>query len=257
MIHYVVLTTGSCGNCYCFYDGDTAILVDCGVTYTKLSTELDKHDIPLSSIKAVFLTHLHPDHAKGVGAVQRKLSVPVYVSSRCYHNGKTEMMKQKLEVRSVVPVDWGVRTRVGFFTVTLYQTSHDSPGSSGCFIENGNDSIFLMTDTGVIPDEAYSYALPSSVKFIEANYDDDMLTSGPYPEWLKARVRGVYGHLSNSDAVTFASRVSRRGDQVYFIHVSENNNDITLLRNLAFSSIESGIFVKCCERGEMFEGFTD
>lgn len=213
--------------------------------------------MPLSSLGAMFLTHLHPDHAKGVGAVQRKTQVPVFVSSTALRDGKTEMDKLKIERKLVFPFTWGTTVGVGKFDVTPFRTSHDSPGSSGYFIVNGNDKIFLMTDTGVIPEEAWGYAKVSSVKFIESNYDSDMLAHGPYPTWLKARVRGEYGHLSNDEAVNFAGETSGRGDQIYFIHLSDNNNDVGLLKDLVNKTIPSGIFCKVCERGEMFEGFTD
>ena len=213
--------------------------------------------MPLSSLGAMFLTHLHPDHAKGVGAVQRKTEVPVFVSSVTLRDGKTEMDKLKMERRLVFPFTWGTTIGVGKFEVTPFRTSHDSPGSSGYFIVNGNDRIFLMTDTGVIPEEAWGYSRVSNVKFIESNYDPEMLATGPYPTWLKARVKGEYGHLSNNDAVSFAYDTTRRGDQVFFIHLSDNNNDVSLLKELVNKTIPSGIFCKVCERGEMFEGFTD
>lgn len=255
MIHYVVLSTGSCGNAYAFYDGEDTLLVDCGVTLTKLTNELSFHEIPLSSIKALFLTHLHPDHVKGAGALERKIGVTTFLSRECFYSGKTEIMKQKIEIKTLYPFSWGERVEVGSFIVTAFRTSHDSPGSSGYYIEHDSSSFFLMTDTGLIPDEAYGYAEKSRVKFIEANYDDDMLTAGPYPEWLKARIRGSYGHLSNKDAVAFAKKVSKRGDQIYFIHPSENNNDLLHLKEEAEKNIESGIFLKYPLRGEMFEGF--
>lgn len=257
MLHYCALTTGSCGNCYLFYDGETTIAVDCGVTWKKFSSEMEMHLMPLSSLGAMFLTHLHPDHAKGVGAVQRKTEVPVFVSSVTLRDGKTEMDKLKMERRLVFPFTWGTTIGVGKFEVTPFRTSHDSPGSSGYFIVNGNDRIFLMTDTGVIPEEAWGYSRVSNVKFIESNYDPEMLATGPYSTWLKARVKGEYGHLSNNDAVSFAYDTTRRGDQVFFIHLSDNNNDVSLLKELVNKTIPSGIFCKVCERGEMFEGFTD
>lgn len=256
MIHYVALTTGSCGNAYAFYDGETAVLVDCGVTFTKLQSELSRHEIPLSSVTGLFLTHLHPDHAKGAGAFQKKTGKKVWVSETCFHNGKSELLKNKIDISLLDKFKWGESIESGNFTLTAFRTSHDSPGSSGYFIQNGDASFFLMTDTGIIPEEAWYYAPQSSVKFIEANYDDGMLEVGPYPGWLKERVRGEYGHLSNRVAVDFARKVSKRGDQVYFIHVSENNNNIDLLKKEA-AVIESGIFLKCCDRGEMFEGFID
>ncbi len=257
MIHYVVLSTGSCGNCYVFHDGRETLLVDCGVTLTKLRSELERHSIPLSSLSALFITHVHPDHAKGAGALLRSTGIPVYVSERCYHTGASEIERQKMDRKQLRTFRWGESVEAGSFCVTGFQTSHDSPGSTGYFIENGGISLFLMTDTGIIPEEAYSYAGRSRVKFIESNYDERMLEDGPYPLWLKQRVRGRYGHLSNTDAVAFASRVSKKGDQVSFIHLSDNNNDVSLLRSLAGEHIESGIFVKCAERGEMFEGFVE
>ncbi len=257
VIHYVVLTTGSCGNCYIFHDGEKSIVVDCGVTYTKLYNGVREHSIDPESIEAMFLTHLHPDHAKGVGVFQRRTGKSVYVSESCYHNGKTEMAKQKIDISGVKRMKWGESVSTSSFRVTAFQTYHDSPGSSGFYIQSGSDSIFLMTDTGSVPREAYDYARESRVKFIESNYDDDMLLTGPYPEWLKERVRGPYGHLSNKDAVDFALSVSSFGDEVCFIHVSENNNDIKKLKEYVQSRIPSGIFCRCCERGEMFEGFLD
>ena len=255
MLHYVALTTGSCGNCYIFYDGKTSFIVDVGVTWKKLSTELEMHDIPISSLSAVFLTHIHPDHAKGVGVVQRKTGLPVFVSSVCMRDGKTEMERLKMEKRGVFPFSYGDSISVGDFSVVPFRTSHDSPGSSGYFIDHREVRIFLMTDTGRIPEEAWNYAKVSEVEFIESNYDENMLENGPYPVWLKNRVRGEYGHLSNEDAINFASDTSRHGDQIYFIHVSENNNDTSLIKEAIVRRIPSGIFCKACERGEMFEGF--
>lgn len=257
MLRYIVLTTGSCGNCYIVTDEVTTIIIDCGVTFKKLNEEMVRHTVNISSISAMFLTHLHPDHAKGVGVFQRKTNIPVFISKEAFSKGKTELMRLKIEIDKINKFAWGDKIGVGDFSITPFKTSHDSPGSAGYFIEHREGNIFLLTDTGIIPEDAYSYAKDSSVKFIEANYDPEMLDNGPYPLWLKERVKGVYGHLSNSVAVDFAREVCHYGDQVYFIHVSENNNSISILKNLAFKKLESGIFVKCCQRGEMFEGYID
>ena len=146
---------------------------------------------------------------------------------------------------------------VGAFSIMAMRTYHDCPGSSFYVIRNGGKKIFLMTDTGVIPDEAEPLASIADVEFIEANYDDDMLEGGMYPAALKRRIKGEYGHLSNDASVDFAARTARQGDSVYFVHLSRNNNTPDLVRQSIVRRIPSGIFCKVCERGETFEGFID
>lgn len=256
-MRYVVLTTGSCGNCYVFYENEEAIIIDDGVTYTKLSNELERHEIPMESVKGMFLTHVHPDHSKGVGAFMRKTHLPVFVSSKCKEGCEVELLKQRIKPEELNSFEFGESVSLGGFSVTSFQTSHDSVGSSGYFIQTSNSTIFLMTDTGVVPEEAYDYASKAKLKFIESNYDEEMLDNGSYPEWLKNRVRGQYGHLSNREAIDFANATSKRGDQVYFIHVSDNNNMTSIIQAMVNKEIPSGIFVKALERGEMVGGFID
>lgn len=254
-MHYIVPTTGSCGNCYIFHEDNEALIVDCGITYTKLSYMLMLYEIPLAEVKAMFITHLHPDHSKGVGRFLRNTEIPVYLSKRSFDCCKTEMEKQRIDQDRLSTFHHGDTVSVGGYQVTSFETFHDSIGSSGYFIEHGDSRIFLMTDTGLIPEEAFSYARDSKLKFIEANYDKGMLESGPYAAWLKNRVGGSSGHLSNDEAVDFAARTSKQGDQVYFIHLSENNNNAEIVQSLANKNIPSGIFVKALKRGEMVTGF--
>lgn len=256
-MQYLVLTTGSCGNSYVFYEGDEAIVVDMGVTMTKLVRVLEEHSISLSSVEGLFLTHLHPDHSKGAGVLSRKTEIPIYLSQAAVKLQEDVLTAQRIEKKRLTPFNMGDSVTVGSFSVTSFKTSHDSAGSCGYFIENGDKRIFLMTDTGVIPDVAYAYAKNSRLKFIESNYDDEMLKYGPYSPALKKRVAGDYGHLSNTSAIEFAKKTSRRGDHVFFVHISENNNDYALIDELIKRNLESGIFSRPLKRGESYEGFLD
>ena len=256
-MHYLVLTTGSCGNCYIFSTGEDTIIIDDGVTYRKITEKMAERGISTSSIRALFLTHLHPDHSKGVGVLQRKLGIPVYISSVSHERNQSILMRQKIEREMLRTYEFGETIEVPGFSVTPFPTSHDSDGSAGYSFSSGGREYFLMTDTGVVPDEAWEPAKRADVEFIEANYDDDMLEGGMYPAALKRRIKGEYGHLSNDASVDFAARTARQGDSVYFVHLSRNNNTPDLVRQSIVRRIPSGIFCKVCERGETFEGFID
>lgn len=256
-MHYIVLTTGSCGNAYAFSDGENTLLVDDGVTYTKLTASLEKHGIPLSSVRALFLTHLHPDHSKGVGVLQRKAGIPVYLSDIAIERNRVVLDRQKIEVKRLTAFSFGDIVAVPGFSVTPFRTVHDSEGSAGYFITSSGLSVFIMTDTGSVPPDALGYALKADVEFIEANYDDELLENGKYTEALKRRIRGEYGHLSNRTAVNFAKDSARHGDHIYFVHLSANNNSPEHLRELVRKEIPSGIFCRVLERGEGLEDFLD
>lgn len=257
MMHYVVLTTGSCGNCFVFYNGHDTLIIDAGVTFTKLSTSLEQHEIPLESIRALLLTHLHPDHSKGAGVIQRRLGVPVYISDISRECNESLLVKQKIEKELLRTFSFGEMISIPGFEIIPFATSHDSDGSSGYAFTSCGKGYFLMTDTGIIPDEAWPLAKEADVKFIESNYDEDMLMNGSYPQFLKKRISGRYGHLENKMAVGFARETSKIGDSVSFVHLSANNNAPEIVSEAVSRLIPSGIFCKVCCRGELFEGFVD
>lgn len=257
MIQYLVLMSGSCGNSYAFYDGRDTVLVDIGLTYTALKKRLDLHDIPLESVKGCVLTHLHPDHSKGVSMLQKRGLCPVYISKDSLEANRSILLDQKIRPEELVDFSFDMSFMIGDFLITAFRTSHDSHGSAGYLIEHGKDAFFVMTDTGRVPERAYELAPVARVKFIEANYDEAMLEQGPYSARLKARVRGPYGHLSNREAMEFARKVSRRGDSLFFIHVSDNNNTPEKVETLMKENIGSGIFIKALERGVSYQGVID
>lgn len=250
MLEYYVLTTGSCGNSYIFSINGESIVVDIGVTKTKFLTSCKKFNIPLSGIKGILLTHLHPDHARGTSALCRELGLKVYISKDTYERGYYLLKKLGIKEDSIVQFNFDESFTLSPFRITPFHTYHDSPGSTGYFIESEEGNIFLLTDTGRVPDGVFSYARDSKLKFIESNYDQNMLDTGPYPEVLRRRISGLYGHLENKEAIDFTKRVSREGDWVYFVHLSSNNNKSEIVSSLIKEEISTMVHTHVLERGE-------
>ena len=107
VMHYLVITTGSCGNCYIFSTGKDTIIIDDGVTYKKITEKMAEHEMDINTVRGLFLTHLHPDHSKGVGVLQRKLGIPVFISSLSKEKNESIMLKQKIEMDDVLTYEYG------------------------------------------------------------------------------------------------------------------------------------------------------
>ena len=251
MIKYAILTSGSCGNAYIFYDGKTSILIDMGLTVTGLKKRLEALNIPLSSLKDLYLTHMHPDHSKGAGALHRMEHVTVHTSDKAYEFEKSVFDKLGLKEGDLSLFSIGEKLTSGSFTLTSFRTSHDSAGSVGYVIESEGKKLFLMTDTGYFTEESIALATSSAVLFVESNYDEGMLEKGSYPYVLKKRIRGERGHLSNDQAMDFLKKADLSSAKVYLVHLSANNNSSSLVQKIAEEELKDlNLAITVCERGQ-------
>lgn len=251
-MRYAVLTSGSCGNCYAFYDGKSAILIDDGLTLTGLKKRLADVDIPFEAITDVFVTHSHPDHSKGLGVLRRSIAPALHASRLSITADERVYARLGLTAADFIPFDFGTPVRTGDYSLTPFPTSHDAAGSAGYLVENGESRFFLMTDTGVLPEMSHELALRANVLFIESNYDETMLEAGAYPAFLKRRISGVRGHLSNRQAYDFIGMLPCDGRRIFLIHLSDNNNTPQAVRGLYSGSAHEPVV---CERGSTYGGY--
>ncbi len=251
VIKFSVLGSGSCGNSYVFSCGEHTLMVDAGYSLRKLETRMLEAGFELSRVEALLLTHLHPDHNGSAGAFARKLGKPVYVSTKAQQFAKVEYEKMALPPASKRSFEPGEGFEIGPFFIDAFYSSHDSAGSVGFAISCEGKKIVLITDTGIYSEEMLLHAKNADLLFLESNYDVEMLRTGPYPLYLKKRIAGERGHLSNDQAREFLTLCGYEETQkpVYLIHVSDSNNAVERV-----ASAMSCFNAKVCQRGCQYSG---
>ena len=240
-MRFVSLTTGSCGNCYYIESGDTAVLVDAGIGGRTINVRLRKLGITaMGMIKAVFVTHDHSDHIRGIGGVVEKFGVPVYSTekilkgmNRCY------VLNPKVDVASCRNIDKGETIELGEMRITAFEVPHDASDCVGYRIEADGKTLVIVTDIGEVTETAEKEMKGADFLVIEANYDDEMLDNGPYPLTLRNRIRSGQGHLSNAKCAEYLkTHCGDRLKNICLCHISQHNNDPQLAYMAACEALE-------------------
>ncbi|KPK95602.1 hypothetical protein AMJ80_04645 [bacterium SM23_31] len=218
-----ILGSGSGGNAAVIQKGEHSILVDIGFSYRELSRRLRLCGISPESISSVFITHEHFDHIRGMKEFSRKHSVSIYVSEGTYENLFDEV--KEVVKGKVGSFKTGENIELNGMSVKTFPVLHDAADPAGFTFSSGCKKIGYVTDIGSITDTVVSCLEMSSLIVLEANHDIDMLWNGSYPEYLKQRISGPHGHLSNDNALELLQCVmckELRG--IYLAHLSKENN---------------------------------
>jgi len=248
-LHFTTLASGSSGNAILVGESSRHLLVDCGISCKGLLYNLSCLEIQPSEIEGIIVTHEHVDHIRGVGVVARKLNIPIYSTSGLW-KVMTSSLGKLAEHQCIVVQD-------SFFCagleVLLYPTSHDSQESYGLKImrpqQKGkqNLSIGIATDSGKITEGMCLHLNGCDALVVEANYDEERLWQGPYPQYLKRRISGQYGHLENKQvAQGLAEWMQENTQRVMLAHLSEENNSPELALSTVTRILEEvNILEKC------------
>jgi phosphoribosyl 1,2-cyclic phosphodiesterase len=232
MLEFISFGSGSSGNCYLLRTQTEGLLIDAGVGMRTLKKYFRDFGINLSDIQYVLVTHDHADHVKSVGSISNDLHVPVYATADVFRGIEHNYcVRRKVNGASQHIITAGASFRLGPFRVKSFTVPHDSNDNVGYRITCGNTVFCLMTDVGHVTEEMKTYIGEADYLVLEANHDEEMLRGGPYSDYLKVRVGGDNGHLSNRDcALALADYASPRLKHVWLCHLSEENNHPELAR---------------------------
>lgn len=241
MLKFISFGSGSSGNCYYLSTGEDALLVDAGVGSRTLKKHFHDYGLQLDSIHHILITHDHADHVKSVGGLAQKYGMPVY-STREVHMGiyKNWSVRKKIPLEQQRNLTKNETVQIGAFRVTPFAVPHDSTDCVGYQIEHDGIVLTVITDCGHITEEMHALIGQSDYLILEANYDPEMLASGPYPEYLRERIQSAHGHLSNIDCgKALAEYVTPRLKHVWLCHLSEENNHPELARKTVETILRS------------------
>ena len=225
---YAALASGSNGNCYYVENGGDAVLIDVGVSAKQVEQRMRNLDILPSTIKAVFVTHEHTDHVRGLAVFCKRYGVPVYLTAGTMQGISLQLPPSLLHI--IKPDE---RVLIGSLQITGVPKYHDACEPCSFIISDGVHSLGLLTDIGRVCGRVEEVIRQADVLLLEANYDEDLLDKGSYPVFLKQRIRGGYGHLSNQLAL--AAVLQFKSSQLQHLilgHLSGKNNTVALVEEL-------------------------
>lgn len=222
-LRFSPLFSGSSGNATYVGCDDANLLVDAGLSGSRVTQELHRIGIDPYTLDAILVTHEHSDHIKGIGILSRKYDLPVYATEGTWREmfGKIGAVAEK-NVRIFEPEQ---DFFIGSIDVTPFSTPHDAAQPVGYTFETGGAKLAIATDLGCIRESWLRHLIGADAVILESNFDPGMLQTGPYPYDLKKRIMGRHGHLSNDDAGEVAAELVRNGTkQVILGHLSKENN---------------------------------
>jgi phosphoribosyl 1,2-cyclic phosphodiesterase len=222
------LNSGSNGNCYYIGNDTEAILVDAGISCRETEKRMKRLGLQMQKVKAVFISHEHADHIRGLPVLANKYQLPVYIRQATLRYGGITL--QNYLVASFTAYE---PVRIGSLSITAFPKFHDAADPYSFMVSCNKVNVGVFTDIGTPCHHVISNFQLCHAAFLEANYDESMLENGRYPYHLKKRIRGGHGHLSNKQALElFIKHKPSFMSHLLLSHLSRNNNCPDLVRQL-------------------------
>ncbi len=245
-----VIASGSKGNCTLIRTNKINMLIDMGINYQYLMSELENVHLNPKDLDAILITHTHNDHIKGLASLVKKTNIKVYVLEKM-----VEELIKKISADNIFIYNESLELED--LKINSIPISHDVEGT-GFIIEHNSKSLVYITDTGYINQKHLQQMKNKNVYIIESNHDEEMLMEGPYPYILKQRVISDNGHLSNKTTSEYLLEiVGENTKHIILAHISENNNTEELALNTTKNLLEENGVYKNISLAKQYESLEE
>lgn len=215
-----VLASGSKGNSTYVQIGDTKLLVDAGISARRIKASLANIGVAIEELNGILITHEHRDHINGLPTLAKKYKLPIYTRPDTFRS-----MACRSEIVDECCNEIGDKLGIGGLKIESFNISHDAADPVGFCIYGKDVKCTVATDLGFVTSSVQKALDNSDVLVLEANHDVDLVKNGMYPQYLKQRILGNRGHLSNADAAWALVRMQKQKHmKVFLAHLSAENN---------------------------------
>lgn len=249
-VYFTSLNSGSNGNCYYVGTNTDAVLIDVGLSCRETEKRMKQLGLNMKTVKAIFISHEHGDHIKGVSTLANKYSLPVYITAKTAQHGPRligHLSKSFVHKEAIT---------IGDLSITPFLKYHDASDPHSFVICSKGITVGVFTDIGTVCKEVIHHFKQCHAVFLESNYDEAMLENGRYPIHLKNRIRGGHGHLSNKEALDlFINHRSPALSHLLLSHLSKENNAPEIAAEL-FQQHAGNVKITVASRYQSTEVFT-
>lgn len=241
------IASGSSGNCVYVGNGDTHLLVDAGISGKRIEQALNSIGMGADRLSGILITHEHSDHIQGIGVLARRYGIPIFGTAETLCG----MLKGKTSIGRIPEglfheVKPGEPLWFGELAVQPHSISHDAANPVCYTFEAEGKKAALVTDLGMYDEHILEAVKGAEILYLESNHDVNMLLVGAYPYYLKQRILGERGHLSNDSAAKLICEVLHpKLRHVILAHLSKENN----LPELAYETVRIELQAAAARRG--------
>lgn len=222
MLELCTLASGSSGNAVLVFSATTSLLIDAGISAKRICDGLKTLNMAPADLDGICITHSHSDHISGLRVLLKRTHAGIYTTE-----GTARAIARQVEGAGerIHTIHASDPFQLGDLTIQAFATPHDAQGSVGYTFTDGTRKCSVVTDLGFVTEEVRQSIYGSQLALVEANHDVDWLMSGPYPYYLKQRILGDGGHLSNEASGELCCELAEHGtEKLVLAHLSQENN---------------------------------